>query len=61
MNMKNEQEFELRGSLPNADNADSKENDEEIKKLTNRKDILNNVLEKLINKINQPQNTENEL
>lgn len=54
MHIENEEEFELEGSLPNAYNEENKENDDEIKNLTNRKDVLNNVLEKLINKINQP-------
>jgi hypothetical protein len=57
MIIENEKESELQGCLPNADYAINKENDEEIENLTSRKDVLNNVLEKLIDKINQPPTT----
>jgi hypothetical protein len=43
-----------------ADSTNAKDNDEDIKHLTRRKDVLNNVLEKLIDKINQPQKPDDE-
>ena len=61
MKIVSEEEPCKQNAISTAENEDVKDNDEAIDDLTRRKDVLNNVLEKLIDKINQPPKAENEL
>lgn len=54
MKIENENNISKHNPLSGDKTPVNNENDEDIIQLTNRKDMLNTVLEKLIDKINEP-------
>lgn len=52
--LKSEEDYIEQSCVPLDETAAIEEHDNDIKNLTFRKDVLNNVLEKLIDKISQP-------
>ena len=56
--LENENDINQQNIRSGTNTPENFENDEDILQLTNRKDVLNTVLEKLIDTINQPKKDE---